>query len=209
MQKGGVLFTESRFGLLNEDATLWPHVPGGQLYKSVGWEEKSFTCLFNDTLKAGAETLEFKNDYFQYLALGKNAQIKARTANNQPALIVTKVGKGFMVHVPYIISHKINNEEPGALAAFSTMYEILKTYLRPAVPMVKKDALVDVSVLLDGKRKPVLVGITNFEHQEASVRLAWDKMPARLEGDKLAKAELKGKELVVIIPARRAAAVWL
>jgi beta-galactosidase GanA len=209
MQKGGVLFTESRFGLLNEDATLWPHVPGGNMYKTVGWEEKSFTCLFNDTLAAGKETLEFKNDYFQYLTLGKNVQVKARTAGNQPVLLVCKVGKGLMVHVPYIISQKINSEAPAAQAAFNTIYEILKAHLCPAVAVNKKDALVDVSVLLDAKKKPLLVGITNFEHKETMVRLAWDKMPAKLEGDKAARVELKGKELLVTVPARRAAAVFI
>lgn len=40
LKRGGVLITESRFALLDEDATLWPEAPGG-LAGLVGFAEKS------------------------------------------------------------------------------------------------------------------------------------------------------------------------
>jgi hypothetical protein len=50
---------------------------------------------------------------------------------------------------------------------------------------------------------------SNFEHKKTVVRLAWKNKPKKLEGDPAARAMVKGQELHVTVPARRAAAVFL
>ena len=209
LKAGGTLLTESRFGLLNENATLWDRVPGGGLADLGGFKEVDFTCLYDGSLSAGKAKIGFSSDFFQYFKLNKKVKVIHKTAAGDPALLVTKVGKGTWVHVPYIISHKLQMGENGASAMFKEICKQIAPAVNAAVPVLKKDANVDVSVLLHKNGKPYLVGVSNYEQKKTTVKVQWSGQPAAVEGDPDAKVSVKGGELSITVSARNCAAVFV
>jgi hypothetical protein len=207
LKAGGTLLTESRFGLLNENATLWDKVPGAGLADLSGFKETDFTCLYNGSLTAGKDKSTFSSDFFQYFKLNKKVKVVHKTASGDPALLVCKVGKGTWVHVPYIISHKVQMGEEGALGMFMEIFKQVAPAVNAAIPVLKKDTNVDVSVLLHKNSKPYLIGVSNYGHKKTTVKVKWDKEPVALEGDPDAKASVKGKEMSITVSARHCAAV--
>jgi kynurenine formamidase len=81
--------------------------------------------------------------------------------------------------------------------------------LRPHVPIIDKAAYVDVSTLLDKQDRPVLIGITNYEQAPTIVRLQWPTLPHRIEGIPAVTARVEKEQLVISIPARQAAALFI
>lgn len=209
VRRGGVLLTEGRFALLNEDAILWPHVPGGGLCNVFGVEEGAFTACFTDTVSVEDATLELSDDYFQELKLTDDVAVALKTAGGRPLVVSRSVGQGTYIHVPFLLSHKLHAEESGAPEVFDMIFAMLEPALTPAVPVSDKGPLVDVSVLLMKDGKPLLVGVTNFEQHPSTVRLQWREQPMSIEGDEHAAVERRGQELLVTVSARRAAAVFL
>ena len=209
VKRGGVLLTEGRFALLNEDAVLWPHVPGGGLGAMFGVEEGAFTACFTDTVSVEDATLELSDDYFQELKLTDDVAVALKTAGGQPLVVTRSVGQGTYIHVPFLLGHKLHAEASGATAVFDMIFAMLEPALTPAVPVIEKEPLVDVSVLLMKDGKPLLVGIANFEQHPSTIRLQWREKPMSIEGDEHAVVGQRGQELLVTVSARRAAAVFL
>lgn len=209
LKRGGTLLTESRFGLVDEDATLWPHAPGGGLHEIVNFKEKSFTCRFKDAISLGGATLAFADDYYQTCELGPGVSVLMRTSGGEPALISSTVGAGTHFHVPFIISHKLFQGAPGAEEVFAAIYGHLQSAVCPSVPVVAKEAQVDVSTLLDADGKPFLLGIINGESRRTTVRLKWIKAPQRLEGDPGATVEVRQDEMRITLSPRSAVAVFV
>ena len=209
LKRGGTLLTESRFGLLNENATLWERVPAGGMADLGGFKEIDFTCLYEGSVTVGSAKLTFTSDYFQFLKLGKKVRVLQKTSSGDPAFLVTSVGKGVWLHVPYIISHKVQNSEPGALDMFREIFKLLVKALCPVVPLLKKDPCVDVSVLTDADSRPYLIGISNFEHKTSTVELVWNKKPLKVEGGHRIKMSQKAGVLSIAIGARDVAAVFV
>ena len=209
VRRGGRLFTEGRFALLNEDATLWNHVPGGGLADVFGVEECNFTARFCDTLPIGSHALTFENDYFQTLKLADDVKVHCRTITDTPAAAARKVGDGLYVHTPFLLGAKIHQQTPGALETFEAIMTLLRPALTPAVEVVAKNRLTDVSILLADDGAPLLAGITNYEDGPATVCLNWPHAPKAIEGDDSARAERSDGQLEIKVSARSAAAVFL
>jgi len=209
VRRGGVLLTESRFGLLDEDGRLWSHVPGGGLFDILGFEERNFTARMCDSVEvAGDDQLSLDNDFFQELALAEDAETVLRTSSGAAALVARQVGEGLVVHAALQLGQLIHAGRPGALALFDRAFERIRPALAPVVPVLAKPERTDVSVLLDSGT-PMLIGITNYETEAATLRLGWPSLPAAVEGDERATASLDGDVLCVTVPARSVAAIWL
>lgn len=215
VKRGGILFTEARFGLLNEDATLWNHVPAGDLADTLGVEEVNFTCRFNDTLDIDGQTLTFNNAYFQdQLRLADDVEILAETSNGTPALVARTIGQGKYIHCPFLLGQSLNqnvNDDDAApyLALFAKAFNLIKSAITPVVAIIHKDPMVDVSTLLNEQGQPILIGITNFNDQPTTVRLQYPADPKSFEADPDASWQQIDGELKITIAARRPAAVIL
>jgi len=209
VERGGCLFTESRFALLNEEAILWNHVPGGGLAEQMGIEEKHFTAQYNDTLSLNGKTLRFENDYLQELNLHDEVEVLAQSNGGIPLLVSRSVGTGCYIHCPFLLGAKIHQDKPGAGELFAQLFERIKPYAQPVVPVLGKDPLVDVSVLLDEQEKPVLLGLCNYHDHPATVRLECRCEAECLE--EFAGVVLKKQDdiLSITLPARRPAAVLI
>lgn len=210
VRRGGVLVTESRFGRLDEDGNLWPHAPGGGLHEVAGFEEVEFTARFRDALRIGDAALEFGDDYFQELRLRDNVEAPLRTEGGAPALIEARIGAGRWLHVPFLLSHKIQQDAAGALEFFARLHERVAPALRAAVQVVRKPRAVDVSVLLDRTtRAPIFAGLCNYEHGANETVLRAAARAARVES---AAAVVLAREADgdwrVRMPPRSAAAVF-
>jgi beta-galactosidase len=210
VRRGGVLLTESRFALLDEDGRLWPHVPGGGLADVLGLEERNFTARMCGAVATGdSEPLVLEDDFFQELALAGDVEVLMATEGGAAALVARKVGKGRIVHAAIQLGQLIHEDRPGATAVFDKAFEYLAPALVATVPVKSKPERTDVSALVDESGKPSLVGITNYETVTATVRLGWSAEPAAVEGDAAATAVVNGDTLTVTVPARSVAAVWL
>jgi len=210
VRRGGVLITESRFGLLDEDGRLWPHVPGGGLAELLGFEERNFAARMCDLVDLGRGTqLVFENDFFQELAPADDARVLLHTAAGKAALLTRQIGQGRAIHAAMQLGQLIHQGRPGALAVFDRAFKQAASALSPAVAVLEKPERTDVSVLLGADSRPMLVGVTNYETEPASVRLGWPEAPQAVEGDDDARAAREGDALCVIVPARSVAAVWL
>ena len=211
VKRGGVLLTESRFGLVDENATLWNHAPGGNMHTEFGIEEIEFTTRMNNSLQIydSKKNLFLKNDYFQFFRTEKNVEAIIKIKSGEPALLKTKIGKGLYLHVPFLLGHKIYEEIDGAHDFFSLIYNLLNSKLKPSVSVIEKPELVDVSILKNKNGKPFMVGITNYEHKNAKIKLNWKCLPKNIECNSETTAELEGEILIVEVPAREAAAIFL
>ncbi|MBN2581438.1 MAG: beta-galactosidase [Planctomycetes bacterium] len=209
MRRGGALLTEGRFALLDQDATLWPHVPGGGLSEVVGVEELNFTARYCDSLRVGKTTLTFDNDYCQELALDREVEALMTSQSGRPLAVARDVGKGLYVHVPLLLGQMIHEQRDGAREVFARLFKRLQPFTVPVVPVIKKDRLVDVSLLLGEDGQLRVVGVVNYEESPTRVRLACKLEPRCVEGDAKAAADVDGDELVISVSARRAAAVFL
>ena len=141
--------------------------------------------------------------------LGPQIDVILKTQSGEPALIASRVGAGQHIHVPFIISHKINQQTPGALTIFRAIVDRIRPMLRPRVPIIDKAAHVDVSTMLDEQDRPLLIGITNYEHAPTIVRVRWPTLPPRIEGSPAVAARIENEQLVITIPARQAAALFI
>ncbi len=210
VRRGGVLLTESRFALLDEDGRLWSHVPGGGLHEALGFEERNFTARMCVSIDLGdGECLILENDFFQELSLDADAERLLSTDGGAPALIAREVGEGLVLHSALLLGKLIHQARPGALAVFGRAFKRLAPALRPAVAVLEKGDRTDVSVLLGDDDEPVLVGITNYEDESTLVRLDWPAAPSRIECDDRATVRAEGSELFVRVPGRSALALWV
>ncbi len=209
VRSGGALLTEGRFALLDEDGRLRPHVPGGGLAEVLGFEETDFTARMCGSIDTSWGTLALENDYFQTLALADDTDVLLRTRDGTPALVARRVGRGMAVHAAMLLGRKIHHDAPGALGVFAQAFDAIQDRPAPAVPVLSKGGRVDVSVLVDEGDRPRLVGIVNYHEDRTSVQLGWPRDPRAVEGDANASAERCGETLVVRLPARGVAAVWL
>jgi beta-galactosidase GanA len=197
VERGGVLLTESRFGILDEEATLHRNSDTPQ------WtiREKSFTARFTDTI----DELAFNNDYFQYLELDAQSRVLVRTATGNAAVTETSIGTGKHIHTAFVISHMIQQERLGAQQLFE---KIVKDFpFTPTVRFTRSARMMDVSTLLDDQDQPVLVGITNYEPYTATVTLNINPTQYHIEGN--GRIKHTGNSLSVAVAPRQIAAVFL
>jgi hypothetical protein len=173
VQRGGVLLTDARFGILDENANLQLHCPGAGLHQLLGFEESSFSCRFNDRISLPAGDLVFDDDDFQTLRCAPDAEILLRTQGGLPALVHRAVDDGSAMHVPFLLGQLVEKEDSaaGALACFDRIFARIRAKLNPAVEVVEKDGLVDVSTLLDPSGAPCLTGLCNFSQAPSRVCL--------------------------------------
>ena len=209
LDRGGRLLTESRFALLDEDARLWPHVPGGGLAAKLGIEERNFTSRFCDALPIGSDAVTFENDFLQYLTMAEDVRILCETVRDVPAATTRKIGPGLHAHAAFNLGEKIHRGDVGAMEVFGQLWEKLVSAATPAVAVISKPALADVSVLLDTKCRPFMVGITNYDRAPAKVVLHWTQPPLGIEGDDNARADMVDEQLDITVSPRQAAAVFL
>jgi len=209
VDRGGRLLTESRFALLDEDARLWPHVPGGGLAAKLGIEERNFTSRFRDALPVGSDAVTFDNDYFQQLTLADDARVLCETIGSTPAVTARKIGKGLHVHAAFNLGRKIHLNATGALEVFDVIFHELRSAASPAVAVTSKDPLMDVSVLLGADGGPFLVGIVNYRRRPGRVVLDWARAPLGIECDDEARTDVVESQLEITVSPRRATAVFL
>jgi len=207
VQRGGFLYTESRFALLNEEATLWNRVPGGGLAEYLGVEEIDFAARFNDVLPLTESELRLENDYFQTLKLREGVEVVARTAGGTPALVGHQIGAGYYMHASLLLGSRIHQGEPGARELFAQVIEQAKSFANPALLVVDKDPLVDVSVLLDDAGEPVLLGLCNYHNRPATVRLQGRIASRLLQAYAGADLSSESDSTQVTLPARRPVAI--
>ena len=205
MQRGGVLLTESRFGLVDENGNLWPEVPGGELAAAVGIHESGFTCLFNGTVTEERDTFQLREEYYQFLQLEQPVNVTLRTTSGEVLLVESRVGAGLYIHSPLILTHLLDSERPAALFIFRQLLRRVQAALSPKLALLDKPPLVDISVLLDEQDQPALLGITNFGHSPVTLQMSWDlPLPTIGVGTGCALNLSKG-QLTVMVPARQAA----
>lgn len=180
-RSGGVLVTESRFAILDENGNLRPHAPGAGLHETLGFEETNFSCRFRDTLASDEKTLVFHDDYFQELRPRPDSQILLKTKNGTPALLETKVGEGKSIHVPFILGHKLENDPEPAQSFLAKLFPHFRSHLCPAVEIRAKGSLTDISTLLDETGAPRLVGICNYSTEPDTIVLATQAPGATVE----------------------------
>lgn len=187
VRRGGVLFSEGRFGLLDTDGYVYPHAPGAGLRPAFGVGEAHFTCDARDRVRlaAGAE-LEL-GDYLQWLVLEGDVRVHAASEQGRPVLIESRVGEGSYVHSAALLGRAIQRGAAGALELFACAFERLRPALSPALTVLAKPPMVDVSVLLGPRGEPSLVGITNYRHESSRVELG---APSKALGS--ARVELDG-----------------
>jgi len=170
VRRGGVLFSEGRFGLLNRDGYLYPRAPGAGLSEAFGVREAHFTCDARDRVGADDGGLELA-DHLQWLELDPGAQVRVASERGRPVLVESRVGEGRYLHAALLLGRAIQRGAPGALELFARAFERLRPALSPALELLTKPALVDVSVLRGPRGEPALLGITNYRHEASSVEL--------------------------------------
>ena len=124
-------------------------------------------------------------------------------------MVAAKVGEGLYVHCAFLLGRKVDRGIGGALEIFKFIFDIVGPTLSPSIRVVEKVGLTDVSVLKDENGKPLLVGIINYNHEQTSVTLDWEKKPAAIEGADGVVVKNKGGKLVITVPPRQIAAVFL
>jgi beta-galactosidase GanA len=174
VRSGGVLVTESRFAILDEDGNLWPHAPGAGLHETFGYEEENFSSRFRDSIAFGSQSLVFHDDYFQELRLRGDSRVLLKTQDGVPAMVESPIGAGRCLHVPFMLGHKMEHSEaePGALGYFEKLFSHFRGALQPVVETRKKGKLTDVSVLLNNGGGACLAGICNYSEEPDTVVLA-------------------------------------
>lgn len=209
VEQGGVLFTESRFGLLDEEGTLWNHVPGGDLHETLGFEEKLMNANTVDQiqLRDGSQ-LTLDLECMQTVEIASETESLLSTEKESPVLLAKKVGQGLAIHTTIQLGHQLFKEEPGAFSIFDLAFEKIAPFVEPVVKIEAKPFKTDVSILLDETEKPLLAGITNYEETEATVVLNHAEEPVEMGGDSGARTVLREGKLIVTVPARSGVAVW-
>jgi hypothetical protein len=174
VQSGGVLVTESRFAILDENGNLRPRVPGAGLHETFGYGEGNFSARFRDSIAFGERSLVFHDDYFQELHLRSGTRILLKTQAGAPALVESSAGAGKCLHVPFMLGHKMEHSETesGAFGYFENLFSHFRDALHPVVATRKKGNLTDVSVLLDSDGNAWLAGICNYSEEPDTVVLA-------------------------------------
>lgn len=204
LERGGILLTDCRFGIIDDHGNLWEEPP---LKSLRAFQEKSFSSRFCGRVGP----LTFHNDYFQELRLADNARPLLLTDEGWPALAACDVAKGRHLHLPFLLGHKASAPRTtvGTLALFPLIFEKIKDALTPAVEILGKSHATDVSVLLHPGGSPFLVGICNYSNAPDSVTLRPPRhMHAHLHGDGTISHAESGL-LQIEIPARGATAVIL
>jgi hypothetical protein len=228
VRAGGVLFTEGRFGLLDPNGYLHTHAPGAGLHEALGVREAHFTCDARDRVSLGGRNGSAGNegdesregseaplvlelvDHLQILELGAGAEVRVRSERGRALLVQNRVGSGLYVHVAFLLGRAIHRGAPGALELFARAFECLEPALSPAVAVIEKPPMVDVSVLIDARGRATLVGICNYRREPSEIEL---ELPARSAASLEAGAEallLPGGSDAsrrVRVAARRAVAV--
>lgn len=162
VRRGGTLLTDARFALLDENATLRPHLPE----EFRGFEEAGFSSRFTDRLSTSAGPLEFALDHFQKFALAGEVSVVRATEGGSPAVLACDKGGGRHWHFAFLLGHKIEADPGPALALFAGLFPTLQKAFRPTVETLHKGAETDISTLLDAEGHPWLIGVTNYSHQK-------------------------------------------
>jgi hypothetical protein len=210
VQSGGVLVTESRFAILDENGSLRSHAPGAGLHEALGFEEENFSARFRDSIALGSQELVFHDDYFQELCLKNNSRALLKTQGGLPALVESSLGAGKCLHVPFILGHKLefSESESNALGYFEKLFPCFRGALCPVVETIKKGIKTDVSMLLDKNGKIYMAGICNYSEAPDTVVLATKAQDANafLPDGSQVKIEYDGL-LTIEIPPRSIQAI--
>lgn len=211
VRNGGILVAEGRFGLVDENGTLRRCAPGAGLVPETGIAEENFSSRFRDSIAFGGEDVVFEDDYFQNLALSGGVACLRRTEGGSPALVRAELGGGLYFHIPFLLGARISRGlgQPER-DYFDLLFSEIAGSLSPALEVVGKDSLVDVSVLLDESGCPWLAGFCNFDKVSASVvfRDACHLLPLSKSGGIQIERESSGL-VTVTLPPRFAGALPL
>jgi beta-galactosidase len=211
VRRGGVLFTEGRFGLLDPNGYVYDRIPGAGLRQALGVGEVRFTCDAQCRVQLGDEVLEIA-DHLQELELDACAEVVVRSERGQPVLVESRLGSGRYVHAPLLLGRAIQRGARGALALFAVAFERLRPALAPAVCVLHKPPMVDVSVLVDARGEPTLIGICNYRNQPSDIELVLpaSSMATLEEGaEALLTRGLEGGASHIRVSARQAVAILL
>jgi len=208
VRRGGVLFTEGRFGLLSPDGYLHPHVPGHDLHSALGVAEVHFTSDARDrVLLDGGSALDI-DDYLQELELGPTARVLLTSEKARPVLVESPIGGGAYLHAAFLLGRAIQRGAPGALRVFDAAFARLQGALTPAVTVHEKPGMVDVSVLLDEQGRAKLVGVCNYRHVASRVELSGPP-PRAIDGDPGVRCEETPRGFALEVPPREAVALLM
>ncbi|QYY35048.1 beta-galactosidase [Ruficoccus sp. ZRK36] len=210
VEDGGTVVSESRFGLLDIDGNLQPQAPGFGLRDVAGVQEVSFSCRGAREIFLPEDSLTLMDDYWQSLKLAEGTEVLIKATDGEPALTRNQFGRGQWLHLPFLLGHKIEKSESpsGAMAYMSALLKHVGPSLQPAVKVVSKGPLADVSVLLRKDGQPWLVGISNFAHERTEVVLALPENITLSDAGDIA-CEQEGQSVRVMLKPRSCQALHL
>jgi hypothetical protein len=208
VRRGGVLFTEGRFALLDADGRVYPSVPGAGLREALGVAEVHFTCDARDTVRFdGAAGAAFSiADYLQVLELAGSARALIWSEQGRAVLVESVLGLGRYVHSAALLGRAIHRGAPGALRLFLAAFNRLRPALAPVVAVRSKASMVDVSVLVGDDGRATLVGVCNYRNELSRVEFAGEQLPQAIECSP-AKAERTEGGWAIEVPAREVVAL--
>lgn len=122
LERGGVLVSDGRFGVIDENGSLNPDAPGGGLGDILG-------CLFRDvdpenlefTVSTGqGEVLPVRGYYLRELleVRGEGVKVRGRFADGYPAFLEAERGRGRLVHIPTLLWYGYFREHHGSVGDF-------------------------------------------------------------------------------------------
>jgi hypothetical protein len=205
VRRGGVLFTEGRFGLLTPDSHLHARVPGFGLHEALAVCEAHFTSDARDRVRVEDAELAI-DDYEQVLELGPEVSVLLSSEQGRAVLVESRVGAGAYVHAAFLLGRAIHRGAPGALSVFGAAFARLCGALTPAVTVHHKPEMVDVSVLLDEQGRARLIGICNYRYAPSRVELS-GPLPRVVDGDPPARCEPTVRGFAIEVPARESVAL--
>ncbi|MEO1236982.1 MAG: beta-galactosidase [Planctomycetota bacterium] len=208
LDRGGTLWTDSRFGLLNENGDLWDHAPGGGLHEKLGIEE---VRLNGNYVGASRDTgLSLDRELVQdRLKLSSDTEVLLADDAGTPWLIRRRIGAGTHLHSAPLLGQLVRREVDGALTSFDRGYAAVASNLRPAIPIKQLPEAVDISTLLDDRGRPEAVGVTNYQHEAVSIKLPRRLDVGLVEPAHAAEIQRKENSVDVSVPARTAALLLL
>ncbi len=208
LDRGGVLMTESRFGLIDQDGNLWDHAPGGGLHEKLGLEEKRLNSRFVG--RAADVGLMLEHEHVQdLLDLARETEVLLACDAGTPILIRRAIGQGGHIHCAMLLGRLIRHGHPGALETFDLAYDALAEALRPAIGWSDKPAEVDVATLVDPDGRSSAIGVTNYQHSRVTLIARTGLAVDQIEPAEAACVEKVEQGLSITVPPRTAALLLL
>lgn len=191
---GGIVITEARFGLKDENGKLYEK----PLMESLLEVRYDHTEIIDTELKISS--LDARVVGFRDVVEAEDRDVAARFDDGNPALIVKTIGKGRIVYAAFSLFHSILGDDSGKLI------ELVRKYLpKPEFSLTGPEKVEMVHLV--GEKNVLYV--INHANVPASVRIT---MPAKFRGarDALSEApysasggsmnvDLKGEDVKVLV----------